>query len=113
MILAGGVQVWKAVEGQRQNMATEDTITGVHDSKRLEGYSGLFNLGSSLAGEANVQHSSNEMQRSSAFIFSALSAPSACAPQRLSLAPSASLPLTLNFSATTLHHYRNMVDQVS
>lgn len=91
VILAGGVQVWKAVEGQRQNMATEDTITGVHDSKRLRA------IPPPLL-EKQMQHSSNEMQRSSAFIFSALSAPSACAPQRLSLAPSASLPLTLNFS---------------
>lgn len=33
VILAGGVQVWKAVEGQRQNMVKEETITGVHDSR--------------------------------------------------------------------------------
>lgn len=56
-----------------------------------------------------MQHPRNEMQHSNAFIFGTLSAPSACPPQRLSLAPSASLPLTL---MTTAHYYRNMVDQV-
>lgn len=33
VILAGGVQVWKAVEGQRQNMVKDDTIIGVHESR--------------------------------------------------------------------------------